>query len=203
MNKTLFWLILLQFAVTTGCSTSTRYYVLHALDAPGGKTVNSDNMTVGLEAIDLPSYIDQTRIMLRTGKNTLAVIENEQWSEPLEEGVNRIITANLANLWPGAQVEQMPWPRGFNPDRRLRVHIVNFHSTSDGEVLLSGYWSIASLDNRQAPIPHTYHFEIPSQGQAYADIAATMSDALAELARHIALTVGRYEDSANSDSPAR
>lgn len=203
MKKIFLWLVLLQCTITAGCSTSTHYYVLHTLEVPAGETVNSHNITVGLEAIDLPAYIDQTRMIRRTGRNTLAVAENAKWSEPLEAGVQRIITANLAGLWPGAQVEQMPWPRGLKPDFRLRVNVVNFDSNSNGSVLLSGSWSIEKSKNHQAPIRYTYHFDVPSQGQAYADIAATMSEALAELTRHIALTVSRYEESQPSDSIPR
>lgn len=186
MNRSLLPLFALLLAIASGCSTPPRYYVLDTLDTPSSKSNPTRKSMIGLEAIEVPRYIDQTRITIRTGRNTLAVAAHDEWHEPLDAGVQRVLAANLAALIPEAQIERVPWPRHFTPAYRLSVNITRFDATQNGAVSLAGSWTVAAGNSRDTDDYRSYDIRLPSQGEAHSDIAATMSDALAQLSRQIA-----------------
>lgn len=186
MNRSFLRLFILLLATVSGCSTPPRYYVLDSLELHSNRANVIGTPTIGLEAIELPGYIDQTRITTRTGRNTLAVAPHDEWHEPLDAGVQRVLAANLATLIPEAQVEREPWPRRFNPDYRLNIDISRFDANQEGAVSLAGSWAVAAGNNHDRGDYRSYDIRLPSQGNAHSDIAATMSDALAQLSRQIA-----------------
>ena len=171
------------------CSTPTRYYMLDTLNmrnAPIQEPVNMEAKIIGLEPIKLPTYVDQIRIMRRTGSNTLAISPHDQWNEPLDTGVRRVIASNLTHLLPNTQVEYAPVPRNIHPDYGLAIEISRFDATADGAVLLEGEWSLIDTEGPGADKHQSFRFRVPSQGNTHADIAANMSNALTTLARDIA-----------------
>ena len=96
MKHPLAWLALLLCVSMAGCSsTPPRYYLLNTLDLDMQPTTESPNPAIGLETIELPGYLDRARMVRRSGKNTLSVHSLDQWGEPLDEGTQRVLAANL------------------------------------------------------------------------------------------------------------
>lgn len=204
------WLIILLCAAVVGCGTTpqTRYYILdttptyslerltNSLERPENSPERPDReqdmaagvVNVGLGRVELPGYLDPTRMVRRTGPNTLSVDQFERWSEPLEEGVQRVLAANLSTL-PGVRIYRLPTPRGLVQDYRIGLHIVRFDADEEGAVRLEGIWSLSADRNDPALAQNAFHFNVPSQGASNAAIAAAMSEALGELSHQIAETI--------------
>lgn len=171
------------------CSTPTRYYMLDTLNMRNESIQEPADMsakTISLKPVELPSYVDQIRIVRRTGSNTLAVSPHDQWNEPLDTGVRRVIASNLTHLLPNTKVEYAPLPRDVNAEYELSIEISRFDATADGAVLLEGEWSLVGTTDSGFDRQQSFHFRMPSQGDSHADIAANMSNALAALSRDIA-----------------
>lgn len=174
------------------CSTPTHYYMLDTLtmrNTPIGESTEMGAKIIGLEPVELPSYINQFRLVRRTGSNTLAVSPHDQWNEPLDIGVRRVIAANLSHLLPGTEIKYAPLRRNLNPDYELIIEVSRFDATADGTVLLEGEWSLNDVADSGHDQHQSYRFHIPSRGDSHADIAANMSDALVALAEDIAKAI--------------
>lgn len=188
------WLMVFMAWLLMACGTTpaSRYYVLNGAvpetGAQFGQT--AQQLNIGLAAIELPGYLDQTRMVRRTGPNTLSIEQFDRWTEPLDKGVQRVLAANLSDLL-GARVHRLPWPRGVNQDFLLLMQVAQFDAHEDGSVVLAGTWLLSAGRDNAREERRSYRVEVASQGRDSAAVAAAMSEALAQLARQMAEVIGQ------------
>lgn len=192
--KLYLWFIPLAGLLLTACGTTppSRYYVLNgAVPGPsteqtvGHQTQAAKALNIGLAGIALPGYLDQNRLVRRTGSNTLSVEQFDRWTEPLDEGVQRVLAANLADLL-DARVHPLPWPRGMTQDYQVITQVAQFDADEQGSVILAGTWSLREGRDGTSPERHVYRVEVPSYGEDNAAVAAAMSAALQKLSSQMA-----------------
>lgn len=188
------WLVILTGLLLMACGTTppSRYYVLNgavpgaeADFTVGNRTQAAPILNIGLAAVELPGYLDQSRLVRRTGPNTLLVEQFDRWTEPLDVGVQRVLAANLADLL-DAQVHPLPWPRGLTQDYQVITQVAQFDADERGAVILAGAWSLREARSDISPERHFYRVEVPSRGDDSAAVAAAMSEALQTLSRQMA-----------------
>jgi uncharacterized lipoprotein YmbA len=112
-----------------------------------------------------------------------------QWAEPLEKGIPRVLSENLARLTGTDQVSVYPWPTQIEVDLMVEIAVIRFEGDTDGEVSLVARWRLIRADGSEA---------LPLQGSSYADSAAdrsteamvaAMSRTLAAMSRDIAAAI--------------
>ena len=64
------------------------------------------------------------------------------WAEPLDRCVTRVLSENLSVLLNTARIETYPWLPSLPVDYQVRVRIVRFDGTTNAEAVLVAYWSI-------------------------------------------------------------
>lgn len=98
--------LLLGFATAlllNGCSLlhphddPTRFYVL---TAPQATTTHRSSETLGpvtveLRPVDIPAYLRTKSIVIRTGANEIHLADFDQWGEPLDQGIRRVMAIAL------------------------------------------------------------------------------------------------------------
>lgn len=165
--------LILTFLLLGGCASSPEihYYTL-SVRAPAAR---SGHTSFTLAAVRLPAITDRLKILLRTGPQTVDLLDNDRWAEPLDQAVPRILAQDLA-------LRQQDGGNG----QPLYLVIDNFIADRAGEVQLSGHWwCIAKGMDRASAERHPFELAAPMNGTGAAQIAAAMSEALAGLADHL------------------
>jgi uncharacterized protein len=177
----------------SGCKTFrpvedlTRYYVLSAsATAPTGAPSNQ-GLAIGVAPVDLPGYLQNTRIAVRTGTNEINYSEDRQWAEHLDRGIQRVLASDLSTLLPSARVISSAWQSG---DVKAEVHvsIQRFELDQSGQATLECEWRIVSPGGgRVLRLEHAF---ITKKGPPLASnptgAVHTLSQALGELSNQIA-----------------
>lgn len=158
MNKHMKYLNSLQYAraafvfVTlslSACSSSgpsTRYYGLF----PSGSSVasqasaskNSESASIGVSLVRLPGYLENTSVVSRSSEQRVFVSGYHAWAESLNQAVTRTIAEDLRSLLSGTDVRGYPWDLRTQPDRVLRVDLVEFDGERGGAAAIRGRWSL-------------------------------------------------------------
>ena len=95
-------------------STPPDYYYLQSL-GPAEAGVDDYQARLMVEEVTLPTYLNRSDIVTQQQANRLDVAETEKWAEPLDEGVARVLRADLAHLL--AERRVLVAPRDFtDPD---------------------------------------------------------------------------------------
>jgi len=154
-------LLLLLGGALVGCGSSpaVNYYRLTASDTsiPGG-----ESPSLGVGPIEIPAYLDRDGLVYQQEGNALKVAISEQWAEPLDAGIGRVVALNLAGLLNTQNVSTFPWHPKRSPDYAIKLKLLNLYA-SDTEATLSAEWLVyrpasgAAVERRisrlQSPLP--------------------------------------------------
>jgi len=126
-------------------------YVLNAVtprpnEAPSG--VKSQVVSVGINAVTIPEYLDRSEIVVRSSVNELKARESERWGEPLAAGATRAVTENLAHALPGDVIVAVPTRSKISLDYEINLDLTEFEIDEDGRAVLAGRWSITDASDR-------------------------------------------------------
>jgi uncharacterized lipoprotein YmbA len=184
------WLVVFAF---TGCKTfrpvedRNRYYVLSSSARAQTGVPSNQELRIGVAPVDMPGYLQSTRIAVRKGTNEIYYSEYRQWAEHLDKGIQRVLASDLSAMLPSARVITAAWQSG---DVKTEVHvsIQRFDLDENGAATLECEWRILSPDGGR--VLRLDHALITKKGPALAinptGAVNTLSQALAELSSQIA-----------------
>lgn len=205
MNTTTPMAALAAFLLCGACSflspepDPTRFAVLAASDElPGAQpsapataqtftpAAPQAGLAVGLGPIVVPEYLLCPEIQTRTGGTRLVPSLTERWGEPLDRGLERVLSLDLKAALGAERIVLHPWFETDAPDVQVRVAFSRFERTDGGNVVLRATWSLSRPGSDAPPIERETHLERPAGGADGAGAALELSRMLAELARAVA-----------------
>ncbi|MBF0454700.1 MAG: membrane integrity-associated transporter subunit PqiC [Magnetococcales bacterium] len=176
---------------------ATRFYIISPLTIPTsspGVQVREPELSLALEPLLIPSYLNRPQIVIRTGQNELKISEFNQWGENLRENLSRVLIENLSFLLDSDRIYLMPGLKRELPDYRILVRIIEFERGDDGKIRLAARWKLQNKSGKE--ILFRENLLLTGQkvkGGDYSAIAQAMSHLLGELSQRIAEVVQKPE----------
>jgi uncharacterized protein len=185
--------IALTALMLAGCGASehSRFYVLTENPAVLARvTADPPITTVALGAVKLPAALDRPQIARRLNSDEISYSEYDRWAGPLDDMVRRVLIADLdGRLAPNmVLIEDNPSSPAI---LALAVDVIRFDADAAGLVTLNARWEILGRAGSLVGPPHDAMIVEPGSGREAKAVAATMSRAIADLAAHIAASLGR------------
>jgi uncharacterized lipoprotein YmbA len=153
----------------------TQFFVLETRPEPSSSEARP---TVELVEVDVPGYLQNPRIAVRSQENRIEYDEYRRWAEPLQQGIARILKENLAET---ADVEQAPLARPA--ELRLRIRLTAFEGLRQpggGSIRATAAWELRR-GAKGAPIRGQFESAPASwDGKDYGRLAMLLSGALAD-----------------------
>jgi uncharacterized lipoprotein YmbA len=139
--------------------------------------------------VDLPTYLERTQIVTRSGDYTLAVNDFDRWAGPLDEEIQRVLAVSLAEALPDTEVLSYPWDRRQEPTHQVRLAIQRFDGQRGGSVHLRGVWHLTchtdpernlskAFEITETVLAPTMRAVVAAQNRALAALAGQIVDAL-------------------------
>lgn len=185
--------IISMIMILNGCATSqpSRFYVLNVPERPQMENSqackNESIISIGINPIDLPRYLDRPQIMTRVNDNEYKLSELNLWAEPLKNSIPRIIAQNLNTLLCS---DTVIFPRtGFKQfDYRLSAEVIRLDGTLGGQALLEVQWSIYDERAQKILITKNSRYSEPIRSQDYNALAYAYSRVLSAFSQETADT---------------
>ena len=170
----------------TACSRSpeSNFYVLNPLPAQKHLTKNNPDLRVGIEEVNIPSYMTKQQFIIHYSPHHVKLDEFQQWAGALDKNIQRVVETNLSTLLPGAVVAYYPWGIQFKPNYQLRVNISQFEVDTLGNTMLRATYVIYSGETLRQKRTVEYHQRAPLL--TVDSFVKTMNDDLNHLTRDIA-----------------
>ena len=167
-----------------GCPSSpaSHFYTLSAVPSTSGAKPAS--APVHVAAVHIPPLLDRRQMVSMTSAYSVQISETNRWSAPLDEMVRKVLAEDLVARLPAGQVilPRSPGPSGA---RSLVVTIAEFGPGPDGDVRLTGSWSLLAAD-AGAPVRERNIAIDAGRVTSAETTAAAMSRAIGQLADEIA-----------------
>jgi uncharacterized lipoprotein YmbA len=185
--------IALTALMLAGCGAAehSRFYVLTENPAVLARvTADPPITTVALGAVKLPAALDRPQMARRLNSDEISYSEYDRWAGPLDDMVRRVLIADLdGRLAPNmVLIEDNPSSPAI---LALAVDVIRFDADAAGLVTLNARWEILGRAGSLVGPPHDAMIVEPGSGREAKAVAATMSRAVADLAAHIAASLGR------------
>ncbi len=117
-----------------------------AVDKAIGQTdaVELSGPRVLVGPINIPGYVNHTRLALREKNSVqLLFLENAQWAEPIQEGIERIVCESLSQTIRPLGGVAFPLRSTVLPTWQITVEVNRFDGALNGEAILSVTYAIS------------------------------------------------------------
>lgn len=185
-----------------GCGTSppNEYY---RLTASSGTTATGQQPSLGVGPVTIPDYLMRKGMVYSDGDNRLQITSEHRWAEPLDRGIERVLSLNLSQLLNSDNLRFFPWLLDDAPDYGVKVTVLELEVTG-GEALLVADWRVyrpgsgASLQYHLSRLTRA----LPAGRDIPRELAAAYSELLYQLSELIAAAIRDAEAAAASSSEA-
>ena len=177
--------------VAAGCTSTaaTRFHTLMpaeppAAAAPGDAAVARPRAAIVLEPIRLPAQVDQPQWFVRLPDDTVAILEQDRWTSPLQDELRQALLERLGTRWEVGTGRVVP---GAGPLLRIALEVRRFDSVVGREARIDGSWSISAVEGSGSRVVQCeWSWREPAIGgtealaAAHRRIVAHLGDALSE-----------------------
>lgn len=197
----LIWVLSLA-VLLAGCGSSPRsnHYLLTAADAiaPAG-----ESPSLGIGPIQIPEYLNRYDMVFNQQGNQVNVASSQRWAEPLGDGIQRVLSLNLATLLNTGNVRSFPWQVKRAPDYAVKINLLSLDA-NDQQATMTAEWLVyrpgtgGTVSRRISRL----QIALPQGELRPAQVAPAYSDLLQQLSVIIArtITADQQDSAAASDN---
>jgi len=135
-------------AFVAGCTSTpaTRFHTLMPAEPPAAAASASaaaarPRKAIVLEPIRWPAQVDQPQWFVRLPDDTVAVLEQDRWTSPLQDELRQALLERLGTRWEAGTARALP---GAGPPLRIALDVRRFDSVVGSEARIDGSWSISA-----------------------------------------------------------
>lgn len=175
----------LSACLLSACSSAPRsltYYLLHTTgDTPYAA---QETTSVVLDKITLPEYLKHRGLVYQTSDTNLHISTSHLWAEPVDEGLTKALTSALTS-----QNVSLLRPDHYASKEAIHMalHINDFVSTYEGEVILSGQYVFTRVGGKSQTYP--FVFKTPLEDDGFSSSIKAMRNTIHQLAKDISKTL--------------
>ena len=182
-------LAVMLLSACAGKSPPVDFYTLNATalsaDAEAAGT-RCSNSVIAIGPVNWPRYLDQPRIVTRTGPNRLNFDEFHRWAGSLNDDFERVLIKNLARLLQSELLVNNRRSARFNPAYRVELDIEQFDGQLGGDVILDVKWVITAIKSGKPDETHATTIREATTAPDYDALVSASSRAAAQLSQEIA-----------------
>lgn len=180
------WIALGLLLAVTACGTTppAQHY---RLSAQGSLPTSAAGPALGVGPVSIPQYLDRDGIVRSDGANSLQIASSERWAEPLDQGITRVLSLNLAGLLQTQNIQSFPWHPRRHPDFGVKLRVLAMDADASRANLVAE-WLLYSVEADQALERRLAEYSRPlsGAGAGAGEIAAAYSELLFQLSQDIA-----------------
>lgn len=143
----------LMLSLTACSSVPVHYHTLLSpeSDANGTHTDRAEApFLLNVLPVGIPAQLDQSYMVVRQGRNGVAILDNERWASAFGDEVRSALSAQLTSRLATRDIAGLPAPSS-KPVITLKVQIRRFDAYPNRAVQLEATWSLGQLGAANNP----------------------------------------------------
>ena len=179
----------------TGClgkSQSPRFYALSPMPEDQALTQAATalrDVIIGIGPIKLADYLDQSKLVTRSGDNRLVKAEFDLWAGSFKDNLTNVLAENIGFLAPTERIYIYPWRQSVPVDYQIILDFVRFDGELGEAAWLVARWSLLAGADRTLLAVNRSSIREAVTGSDYAAVVAAQSRALAKLSQEIVAAI--------------
>jgi len=172
-----------------GCASSppARFYTLTPLSQPEAKPSSpaAHPVSVGIEPVEVPDYLERAQIVTRDGRNELNLAEFDRWAGSLSDSIGTVLAENLGLLLGSDQVFVYPRMGTEKPDYTVAMRVLRLDCVLGGQVIVKAQWTLFAGPDRKDGATRVMTFTERLSDKGYETMVAAVGRTLEQMSREI------------------
>ena len=181
----------------TGClggpSGPTNFYMLSPLSPSQAGTAAASaegRIRIGLVTVVVPEYLNRNEIVVNLDNTVYRLAEFNQWAEPLNNNLTRVLEENLTNLLRGDSIDVFLASDSSIPaDYRLEVDVLRLDGNLGGQVALISQWALLETEEGGLILMRRSEYQELAADQTVKELVLAQSRMIENLSRDIAAVI--------------
>ena len=189
--------IMICWLALTGClggpSGPTNFYMLSPLSPSQAGTAAATaegRIRIGLVTVVVPEYLNRNEIVVNLDNTVYRLAEFNQWAEPLNDNLTRVLEENLTNLLRGDSIDVFLASDSSIPaDYRLEVDVLRLDGNLGGQVALISQWALLETEDGGLILMRRSEYQELAADQTVKELVLAQSRMIENLSRDIAAVI--------------
>jgi hypothetical protein len=189
--------IMILWPALAGClggpSAPTNFYMLSALSATTAGTSAASaegRIRIGLVTVVVPEYLNRNEIVVNLDNTVYQLAEFNQWAEPLNDNLTRVLEENLTNLLRDDSIDVFLASDSSIPaDYRLEVDVLRLDGNLGDQATLVAQWALLEAEEDELILMRRSEYQEPAADNTYKELVLAKSRTIERLSRDIAAGV--------------
>ncbi len=189
--------IMICWLALAGClggpSAPTNFYMLSALSPSQTGTAAATaegRIRIGLVTVVVPEYLNRNEIVVNLDNTVYQLAEFNQWAEPLNDNLTRVLEENLTNLLRNDLMDVfLASDSSIPPDYRLEVDVLSLDGNLGDQVTLVVQLALLAGEEDDLILMQRSEYQEPVADNTYKGLVLAKSRTVEKLSRDIAAAV--------------
>ena len=189
--------IMICWLALAGClggpSAPTNFYMLSSLSSsPAGTPAATaeGRIRIGLATVVVPEYLNRNEIVVNLDNTVYRLAEFNQWAEPLNDNLTRVLEENLTNLLSDDSIDVFLTTDSSIPtDYRLEVDVLRLDGNLGGQVALISQWALLEAEEDELILMRRSEYQEPAADNTYKGLVLAKSRTIEKLSRDLAVGI--------------
>jgi len=139
-------------------------------------------------SVTLPEAVDRSELVVRSGPNSVMVMETQRWAESLKSAIPRTVADDLSQALGGATVAVQSDNASHDATYLLYIDVTRFDSVLNEAASIDANWSIRKSSGEQLKAGRS-SLRVPVRGTGFEDLVVAHTQALADMSKEIATQI--------------
>ena len=189
--------IMICWLALAGClggpSAPTNFYMLSPLSSSPTGTLAATaeaRIRIGLETVVVPEYLNRNEIVLNLDNTIFQLAEFNQWAEPLDGNLTRVLGENLTNLLQGDSIRVFLASESSIPlDYRLEVDVLRLDGNLGDQVAMVVQWALLETEEDELILMRRSRYQESTADETVKELVLAESRMLETLSGDIAAAI--------------
>ena len=189
--------IMICWLALAGClggpSGPTNFYMLSPLSPSQAGTAAATaegRIRIGLATVVVPEYLNRNEIVFNLDNTVYQLAEFNQWAEPLNENLTRVLAENLTNLLREDSIDVFLASDSSIPaDYRLEVDVLRLDGNLGGQAALISQWVLLEAEEDELVLMRRSKYQESAADNTYKELVLAKSRTIETLSREIAAAI--------------
>jgi uncharacterized lipoprotein YmbA len=146
-----------------------------------------DRIRIGLATVVVPEYLNRNEIIVNLDNTVYRLAEFNQWAEPLNDNLTRVLEENLTNLLRDESIDVFLTTDSSIPtDYRLEVDVLRLDGNLGDQATLVAQWALLEAEQDELIQMQRSEYQAPAADNTYKELVLAKSRTIEKLSRDMA-----------------
>lgn len=169
---------------------SQDYSLSHSKETAPTVIKSLPNTVINIAPVSIIEVVDRPQIVIQISPNTVQILEQQRWAQPLKNEIGRVVAKNLSSLLNTKLITAYPTNIGSGniAGYKVQLNVQQFESNVNSNAMITINYTVRRVSDNQS-LSNTVTSNQAITGSSFSDLVLAHSQAIGVISNEIAKTI--------------